>query len=263
MSGLLRVAFRGSSRVVDPTKAVLIGADGLDASAVEAQTEEYATMDGARLAGVRASRRDIRLRYSLLGDPEEARQEIYRQYEPKTSGTLYLTTSKRASTSPYAMVDRTLTAEATVAGVDFDPWARSQVMEVHLVCPDPWLYGQTKTVELTDSNRQWTTENDGMAVGFTAQVGRAGYVRTKLTAIDGYERRVTWDASSVLASDAVLTLDTRDGHWDLYIEANGVRTSYIQYITEWDFDTIPHGTRGVRTTAGKGPLVFTERWLGI
>ena len=260
---MISIAFRGETRTVDESLAVLIGAEGLDASAVEAQTEEYASIDGARLAGVRASRRDVRLRYAIVGDPEDARQELYRQYEPKTSGTLYVRTSKRSATSPYPMVPRTLTAEAVAAGISFDPWARSQEAEVHLVCPDPWLYGQTKTVALTDSNRQWTTENDGMAVGFVAQVGRAGYVRTKLTAIDGYERRVTWDASSVLASDAVLTLDTRDGHWDLYIEENGVRTSYIQYITEWDFDTIPHGTRGVRTTAGKGPLTFTERWLGI
>lgn len=260
---MISIAFRGESRTVDESLAVLIGAEGLDASAVEAQTEEYASIDGARLAGVRASRRDIRLRYAIVGDPEDARQELYRQYEPKTSGTLYVRTSKRSATSPYEMVPRTLTAEAVAADISFDPWARSQEAEVHLVCPDPWLYGETKTVELTDSNRQWVCENDGMAVGFTAEVGRAGYVRTKQTALDGYEKRLSWNASSVLSSDAVLTLDTRDGHWDLYTEEDGVRTSYIQYITEWGFDTIVHGRKAVRTTAGKGLLTFTERWLGI
>lgn len=248
---MMSIAFRDME--IDGRLARLTATEGLDAGCMETSVEQYAGMDGGRVSGSRMGARTVRLIYSIVGDPEEARARLYEVFEPKRSGTLRITTR-----------DKDVTARAVVGEVDCDPWSRKEELTVTLTCPDPWLYSVEERTYQPDNVNQWTiTRNRGASVGFVAQVGRAGYVR-----FGGETRKLQWDASSVLAADAVLTLDMREGHRDLYIESGGARTSYLQYITEWYWQTCPHlpeGRQGIVRSNGaaKGPLAIRERWAGI
>lgn len=241
---MISIQYGGDS--IARSLAVLTGTDGLDAQTAEAKAEQYAG-DGGRLAVARTGSRTIRLRYAVTGDPEAARASVYQVFEPGKTAVLLITAG------------RTYQTEATVGAVEVDPWSRSQVMEVTLVCPDPWLYATADRVSEAGSS-EWRVTNDGASVGFVAQVGRSGNARIGLNGTE----YIRWNASAVLTSSDVLTLDTREGHRDLYIEANGVRTSYAEYITGWDWERIPKGTNlRVRCTAVKGTLTIRERWAGI
>ena len=248
---MMSIAFRDME--IDGRLARLTATEGLDAGCMETSVEQYAGMDGGRVSGSRMGARTVRLIYSIVGDPEEARARLYEVFEPKRSGTLRITTR-----------DKDVTARAVVGEVDCDPWSRKEELTVTLTCPDPWLYSVEERTYQPDNVNQWTiTRNRGASVGFVAQVGRAGYVR-----FGGETRKLQWDASSVLAADAVLTLDMREGHRDLYIESGGARTSYLQYITEWYWQTCPHlpeGRQGIVRSNGaaKDPLAIRERWAGI
>ena len=246
---MISITYRGQT--IDDDLARLTGSDGLDASSAEVLTEEYAVLDGAKVTGTRLGRREIVLTYAIVGDPDEARARLRDVFRAKASATLEISTK--------AM---TVVTEAYVSRVEYDLWSRRESVDVHLVCPDPWLYAkENKVFNLdTGSTTQWTVSNAGAEAGFVCQVGRSGYVR-----IAGQTPKLQWDASAVLSSTDVLTLDTREGHRDLYIESGGVRTSYIGYITEWNWPMIPHlPTVGyVRTTAGAGTLTVRERWVGV
>lgn len=239
-------------RAIEPDDKLvrLIGAEGLDASACEVTTEGYAMMDGASYTGARLGRRDIRLRYAVIGDPEEARAHLYEIFELKAGGNLRVTTR-----------DRVRTIYGYVEAIYCDQWKQQQEIEIALACPDPWFYDMDTDVYQGETN-QWTTRNSGAPVGFVAQVGPAGYVR-----IAGSQTKLAWDASAEVPAGTVLTLDTREGHRDLYIESGGVRTSYLHTITEWAWFNVPHSFEGhvaiVRCTAVAGTLTIRKRWAGI
>ena len=240
---MMPLTFRGDAP--EKSLARLIRAEGLDAGSADVQTEAYAMMDGSALTGARMGARTVRLIYALVGDKRQARQRIYEVFEPKSAGTLWL-----------AVGDRRMQAEAAVGAVEADPFDRKAVMEVALTLPDPWLYNDADDAYAAGTGG-WTAKNRGASAGFTALVGRAGYVE-----LGG--KRISWDASSELASTAVLTLDTREGHRGLYLDSGGTRTGYSHALTAWEWSEIPHGDAvQIASDAPKGALTVRERWAGI
>ena len=143
-----------------------------------------------------------------------------------------------------------------VSGIDCDIWSATQTVEVSIACPDPWLYSTTAKVYDPASASQWTVKNEGEEVGFVAQVKISGYVR-----IAGEDSKMAWDASADIPASTVLTLDTREGHRDLYYMDGTTRVSCLGYITEWHWPQMPHTTTEgyVRSTAVNGTLTLTER----
>ena len=246
---MISVSFKGS----EIANAKLIRTEGLDASCAEDSMVEYSHLDGGRIAGLRLSIRTIRLIYSIASaDAESARSEIMGLYEPKSKGILRVKTSVKD-----------ISVEAHVGAVDYDLWAMGQEVTVTLYCPDPWLYATESVTLEPASTTQWTVRvNRGVSVGFVAQVKPSGYVR-----IVGEDARLEWSIpATVLPSTSVLTLDTREGHRDLYLESEGVRTSYVEYITAWDWLQIPHiisTAVGIRGTVVAGNLEYRERWAGL
>jgi len=246
---MIGITFRDNE--VDEKLVRLIGTEGLDAGCVETSVTPYAGIDGGAVSGIRLGTRTIRFVYAVIGEPETARAMVYEVFEPKRAGTLRLATS-----------DKTVTIRAYVGNVECDFWSQKEEITVTLTCPDPWFYNVEEQTYQPETN-QWTiTQNRGSSVGFVAQVKRSGYVR-----YGGETQRLAWDCSQILPTTAVLTLDMREGHRDLYIEENGVRTSYLQYVTEWYWQTCPHLPEGrngiVRSTAVAGTLTVRERWAGL
>lgn len=240
---MMPVTFRGDAP--ETSLARLVRAEGLDAGSAEVQTEAFAMMDGGALTGARMGARQVRLIYALVGDKRQARRRIYEIFEPKTSGTLWMSVGERR-----------LIAEAAVGSVEADPFSKKAQMEVSLTLPDPWLYNDEEDSYAAVAGG-WEVPNRGAAVGITALVGRAGYVE-----LDG--QRIAWDASSELASTAVLTLDTREGHRGLYLDSGGTRTGYSHALTAWEWSEIPHGGKiQIASDAPKGALTIRERWAGI
>ena len=240
---MMPLTFRGDAP--EKSLARLIKAEGLDAGSADVQTEAYAMMDGSALTGARMGARQVRLIYALTGDRRQARKRIYEVFEPKSSGTLWL-----------AVGDRRMQAEAVVGAVEADPFDKKAVMEVALTLPDPWLYNDEEDVYAAGAGG-WEFPNRGASVGIVAQVGRAGYVE-----LDG--QRIAWDASAELASTAVLTLDTREGHRGLFLDSGGTRTGYSHALTAWGWSEVPHGSKvQISSDAPKGNVTIRERWAGI
>lgn len=248
---MIEIAYGGME--TDDRLARLVGTEGLDASCIELASEEFASRDGGMFTGFRLHSRTVRLRYAIVGeDPEEARAHLLGVFRIKQNSSLTIRTR-----------DRELVARGYVSSIDYDPWSQSQTVEVTVQCLDPWLQAVSDTVFQPISTNQWTLTNPGAPVGFVAQVGRAGYVR-----IAGSSAQITWDASASLPADAVLTLDTREGHRDLYVESGGVRTSYLGSVTQWQWQDLPHSPEGrtviVRSNGSAvGPLTVRYRWTGI
>lgn len=240
---MMPFTFRGM--VVEKSLARLVRAEGLDAGSAEVQTEAYAMMDGGALTGARMGTRTVRLIYALTGDRRQARKRIYEVFEPKTSGTVWMSVGERR-----------LIAEATVGSVEADPFAKKAQMEVTLVMPDPWLYNDAEDTYAAVTGG-WTVPNRGASVGVVIPVGRSGYAE-----LEG--KRISWDASSELSSTDVLTLDTREGHRGLYLDSGGTRTGYSHALTSWEWSEIPHGDSvQILSDVPKGPLAIRERWAGI
>ena len=239
---MMPVTFRGDAP--EKSLARLVRAEGLDAGSAEVQTEAYAMMDGSALTGARTGARTVRLVYALVGDKRKARERIYEVFEPKSSGTLWM-----------AVGERRMQGEAAVGAVEADPFDRKAQMEITLTLPDPWLYDADED-SFAAGQTGWTVSNSGLSVGFTAQVGRAGYVE-----LGG--KRISWDASSEVASNAVLTLDTREGHRALYLQSGQTRTEYSHALTAWEFSEIPHGESQVLSGVPAGALTIRQRWAGI
>lgn len=243
---MMRIQFRGQE--IDGRLAELTGADGLDGSCMEVSVEGFAAISGGRVTGARLGPRTVRLDYAIVGDdPEEARRRVYDVFRLIRPGTLRVDTDAMS-----------VTAQAYVSGIECGLWSRRQEMEVTLTCPDPWLYSRQERTFQRDGATQWTVRNDGEEVGFVAEVGRSGYIR-----IAGETDRLAWDATALAPSGTNLTVDTREGHRDLYYMDGTARVSCLSCVTEWAWPTFPHGDGYVRSTAAAGPLTIRERWGGL
>ncbi len=241
---MMRVLFQGDE--IGTYYADLIGADGLDASACKVEAKEYATLDGAPSATARMGRRDVRLRYALTSRAEAARDRIYHVFPPKGEGQLRIMTDTKD-----------LIAQAFVASIEVDPWASQQVMEVSLVCPDPWLYSRTEksfTASVSGGTATWTVRNDGTTTGFLATGLAASGTASVGTS------SVTWANAT-----SGMSLDTREGSRDLFKPSGSARTSYLSSITAWGWPQIPFGEVTVEATVSASSPVLTirERWAGI
>lgn len=242
---MIRITYRGEE--IEAEHGLLIGAVGLDASACKVDSTDYASMDGAAFAGARMGRRDVRLTYAVGDEAEESRDRIYEVFEPKSKGTLGIKTDSKD-----------LTAEAYVAAVDVDPWARPQTAEVTLVCPDPWLYARAeRTFTATPSGGAyaWVVSNRGASVGFVTNA----YFKASGSVTAGGET-IAWTGAA-----ANMALDTREGSRDIFtVGPHDAHTSYVSAITAWAWPQVPHGESTVTgAESASHTLTIRERWAGI
>lgn len=103
---------------------------GLQPPAVAVNSSVNATTDGSTVNSVRAGARNIVIYMTLEGDVEKSRLNLYRYFPLKKRITLYF---KNGSRDVYI--------EGYVEVIECDLFAKKQIAQVSLLCPQPYFKG--------------------------------------------------------------------------------------------------------------------------
>jgi len=237
---------------VEPTDGlILVKEQGLVSSETDVSLTEFAAISGGVVSRCRVPSREIVLTYAVVDvAPEEARQRLHNIFQYGSAGTLEVITKSKD-----------VVATAYVKRVEGNIWSPTQYMDVTLVCPDPYLYDKNETVyEALHSGAGWLVDNAGESVGFIAEVSG----QNSSVTVNG--QTVSWENAIGLSNNGYL--DTREGHLDLYAEytssSGTTRTTYVSYLTGWNFPQIPNGTGiMVEHLHAYGELRIRQRWMGL
>lgn len=122
--------------------------DSVKGTSPVAATFNESTMigvDGVTINGSKVGKRNLVFTFSIEGDCEENREELYNFFTPKNSIRLYCNTSLK-----------NVYIDGVVETCECDPYTSQQVMQVSIICPDP----NFKNIEAV--NKQNIEESGGI-----------------------------------------------------------------------------------------------------
>ena len=101
---------------------------GLQPVAANISSSANATSDGITVNSVRAGERNIVIYLALNGDIEQSRINLYRYFPLKQTVTVYFKTASRD-----------VFTEGYVQTIECDLFARKQIMQISLICPQSYF----------------------------------------------------------------------------------------------------------------------------
>ena len=101
---------------------------GLQPPQAALHTSNNATTDGVTISGVRVGARNIVIYMAIQGDIETSRINLYKYFPLKKTITVYF---KNGSRDVYI--------EGTVELIECDLFARGQVAQISIICPQPYF----------------------------------------------------------------------------------------------------------------------------
>lgn len=110
------------------SKYTLYKITGLQPPASAVNTSNNATSDGVTINSVRVDKRNIVLYIALEGDVEANRINLYRYFPLKQTVTIYFKNGKR-----------NVCIEGTVELINCDFFVKKQVVQVSVICPQPYF----------------------------------------------------------------------------------------------------------------------------
>lgn len=110
------------------SKYTLYKITGLQPPASAVNTSNNATSDGVTINSVRVGKRNIVLYIALEGDVERNRINLYKYFPLKQTVTIYFKNSSRD-----------VCIEGTVELINCDFFVKKQVVQVSIICPQPYF----------------------------------------------------------------------------------------------------------------------------
>ena len=109
--------------------------DGLTPPKATINTTVNTTSDGSKINSVRVENRNIVIYMTIEGDVEKNRIKLYRYFPPKKSVSIYFQNGTR-----------NVYIEGVVELVECDLFARKQVAQISILCPQPYFKAAEKLV---------------------------------------------------------------------------------------------------------------------
>lgn len=237
----------------------LVSITGLNPPVANLSITGLATDDGSYYNMGRVPQRNIVLTIQPLNDIEANRTALYTYFIPKDEIRLAFKTGGRE-----------VYIDGIVEGVEIDFNSKTQLVQVSVICPDPFFKNKTETtVEIAHTQAGTTISNAG-----DVEQG----VEITITALDAFDHinlknltlgeQMELDYVGAVAGDTVY-INTKTGQKTATLTHNGTTTSIISKVytsSQW-----PQMGRGSNTytvmapnsSAGKVELTYRSQFAGL
>lgn len=197
----------------------VISITGLNPPAAQINAVDPAGIDGTIYNSSRILPRNVVIMLRINGDVEANRLNLYRYFQPGEDVRFY-----------FENKNRNVQIDGTIDTVECGLFTMSEVMQVSIVCPDPYFLAAEDT-EATWSGNVFTFTNDSdTEAGFLLQFRFGSGMqadRVLLTKIDAGENLVL--IGSFLPGDE-FTIDTREGSESVWLVRGGLRLNALEYM---------------------------------
>lgn len=228
----------------------LIKVEGMTPPPANISTSPIATKDGSIFTNAQVQNRNIVLTFALIGvQPENNRDNIYYIFKIKEPISLEIKTK-----------NRTAYIDGYVEDITGDPFAKSQRVQVSIICPEPYFLGAEENKNISYPSTNIVTLSDtshGAVFAITAGAAVTGGFTIGNTATGG-EFKVNTD----LANGDIVTLDTRMGKKSLTLDHNGTITNILQYMDSAKHDwlqLVPYANNTITLSNANLSAVVTYR----
>lgn len=227
----------------------LIKVEGMTPPPANVSTSPIATKDGSIFTNAQVQNRNIVLTFALIGfSPESNRDNIYYIFKIKEPISLEIKTK-----------NRTAYIDGYVEDINGDPFAKSQRVQVSIICPEPYFLGAEENKAVTYPSTNIVTLSDtshGAVFAITAGAAVTGVT------IGNTETGGEFKVNTDLASGDIVTLDTRQGKKSLKLNHNGTITNILQYMDSAKHDwlqLIPYANNYITLSSASLSAVVTYR----
>ena len=121
-------------RITENSNYQLVSVTGLNPPVADIVVSESATADGGVFNIARAQKRNIVLQIQPIGNIETRRLQLYSYFAPKAAITLDIQTDNRH-----------VTIDGYVESMEIDYNANPQIVQVSIICPDPFFVDKTQS----------------------------------------------------------------------------------------------------------------------
>ena len=155
--------------------------------------------------------------------------------------------------------NRTAYIDGYVEDINGDPFAKSQRVQVSIICPEPYFLGAEENKAVTYPSTNIVTLSDtshGAVFAITAGAAVTGVT------IGNTETGGEFKVNTDLASGDIVTLDTRQGKKSLKLNHNGTITNILQYMDSAKHDwlqLIPYANNYITLSSASLSAVVTYR----
>lgn len=132
----------------------VISVSGLDPVKGQINTDTIVGVDGTRFNSARLNNRNIVIQIKINGDADTNRNDLYTKLPVKEKVRIFITTS------------RSVWIEGYIEYINCDIFAKKQIAQISIICPDPYFKGSAITVNGTAGSTSiiFTGTNPGDAV---------------------------------------------------------------------------------------------------
>ena len=202
--------------ITENSKFQLVSVTGLNPPVADIAYSQLATSDGGVFNMARGQARNIVLTIQPMGGVEAKRLELYEFLAPKSAITLEIKTDNRH-----------VTIDGYVESMEIDYNANPQLVQVSIICPNPYFKDKTKTTVSIPG----TVTNPSEAVQgaeFTLTLTGSGTSLVLTNTTTGEALTVT----DTFSSGQVIKIDTRTGQKMIKRNGNNIM-SLVDLSSEW------------------------------
>lgn len=187
-------------------------------------TSTSATMDGAVFNSARVNDRNIVITLLPVGNVENARIGLYGFFKPKQSVKLYLNTASRQ-----------FTIEGYVDKLDGDVYAQKEVIQISIICPDPYFKRDTTQATVYQTKQASFWNRGDIPIGFiaraqfTAEEGATSFSLIQYDHDSGDTIGEFYVDYNFLQGDELI-LNTNQGQKGVWLLRENVKTSILNYM---------------------------------
>lgn len=217
---------------------------GLTPPKANVNTSALATKDGSIFNSSRVQNRNIVLTIYPAKSIEQTRVDLYKYFKTKHPIKLKIQTATRR-----------VWIEGRIESMEGDLFAKSQKIQISIICPDPYFKSETTTVvafeNLTADMNNQSDDETGVVVELTATGAAQGITITNTTTGESFT------TNQQMAQGDKIILNTRRGEKSLVLVAGGTTTNIINTMepgSDW-FSLIPgHNIFTIQAEAGVANL---------
>lgn len=194
----------------------LVAAQGLTPPKSNINTSPLATMDGSMFNSSKLQNRNIVLLVQPLGEIETNRQLLYQYFKVKKPVSIEVITK-----------NRDVIIDGYVEDMQIDLNANPQLVQISIICPDPWFINKTATTvnilgETTSAQVNNPSDDD---VGAVFTITMTGSVSEPNIQLNG---RMTIEKDFI--SGNIITIDTRRGKKSVSYKTDSSSMSSIDLL---------------------------------
>ena len=249
------IAINGASQQLNinaDSKYQIVSVTGLNPPVATINVSPMATSDGGSFNSSRLPERNIVITIQPLKRIEKARDDLYKWFAPKQKVTLRVKTGSR-----------NLTIDGYVESFEADLYANPQLVQISLICPDPYL----KALNSSEVTIPGTVSNTGDVESggvFTITMTSSGSSITITDTVNGSAKRFRMDDLTLQSGDKVI-IDTRVGQKSVKLNRSGSISSLMGNVdpsSDW-LQIQPGANVFTISASGTAKVEYIPQYLGV